>query len=75
MRIRHDESKITRDRHSMSMTIQTSVTHLLHALMIKNNGQSNGNECIVYFKTPIHDTLAVAHKCQNSLSIKTEKQL
>ena len=30
-----DESKITRDRHSMPMTIQTSVTHLLRALIIK----------------------------------------
>ena len=39
-----DELKITRDRHSVSMTIQISVTHLLHALMKKSNKQSNGNK-------------------------------
>ena len=30
-----DELKITRDCHFVPMTIQTSVTHLLHALIIK----------------------------------------
>ena len=39
-----DESKITRDRHSVSMTIQTSVMHSLRTLMIKSNGRSNRNE-------------------------------
>ena len=33
-----DESKITQDRHSMPITTQTSITHLLHALMIKTKG-------------------------------------
>ena len=39
-----DESKITWDHHSMLMTTKTSVTHLLHALITKRNGWSNGNK-------------------------------
>ena len=32
-----DESRITSDHHFVSMTIQTGIMHLLHALMIKSN--------------------------------------
>ena len=39
-----DESKITLDRHSMSMTTKMSATRLLRALMAKHNGWSNGNK-------------------------------
>ena len=66
-----DESKITWDRHSMSMTTWTSVTHLLCALMMKSNEWSNGNKWAVYFRAPIDDTPALAHKCWDSLPIKT----
>ena len=45
------EPKITRDLHSVSMMIWASVTHLLRALMIKSNGQSNSNNIAVYFKS------------------------
>ena len=47
----------------MLMTTQMSVAHILHALIMKSNGQSNGNKWVVYFRAPINDTLAIAHKC------------
>ena len=66
-----NESKITWDRYSKSMMTWTSVTHLLRALMMKSNGRSNGNKWTVYFRALIYDTLAVTHKCWDSLPIKT----
>ena len=52
------------------MTIKASVTHLLHALMMKRNGRSNNNKWVVYFRAPIDNVLAITHKYWNSLSIK-----
>ena len=52
------------------MTIQTSVTHLLRALMTRSNGRNNGNKWVVHIRAPIGNTLAVGHKCGNSLTIK-----
>ena len=52
------------------MTIIASVTHLLRALMMKRNRQSNGNKWAVHFRAPIDNVLAVEHKYRHSLFIK-----
>ena len=50
--------------------IQTSVTLLLHALIIKRNRQSNNNKWAVRFRALIDNTVAIEHKYRPSLSIK-----
>ena len=52
------------------MTIKASVTHLLCALMMKRNRQSNGSKWAVHFRAPIDNVLAVEHKYRHSLFIK-----
>ena len=47
-------------------TTKSDVTHLLHALMMK---QSNGNKWVVHFRAPIDNVLVVEHKYRHSLSI------
>ena len=54
------------------MAIKASVTHLLHALMMKRNGLSNSNKWVMHIRTPISNALAVVHKYRDSLSIKAK---
>jgi len=56
------------------MTTKLDVTHLLHALMMKRNGRSNGNKWAMQFRAPIDNVLAVEHKYRNSLSIKVRNR-
>ena len=52
------------------MTIKASITHLLHALMMKCNGWSNSNKWVAHLRASNDNVLAVEHKCRNLLSIK-----
>ena len=54
------------------MAIKASVTHLLHALMMKRNGLSNSKKWAMHIRTPISNALAVVHKYTDSLSIKAK---
>ena len=54
------------------MMIQTSVTHLLRALMTRSNEWSNGNKWAMHIRAPIGNTLVVGYKCRNSLTIRAK---
>jgi len=57
------------------MMTQASATHLLCALMTKNNKWSNGNKWAAHIKAPIGNALAIEHKYKDSLTIKARNGL
>ena len=70
MRFSLDESKNNKPV-VITLTTPIYVIHSLRAFIPKCNGQNNNNKRAMHIKTPVCNALAVAHKCNDLLPIKT----